>query len=184
MWLNTETEVTQDLRPQSVAQTDVLEPDHVPLRRAAANVYRPVSPQSRSYIATPTALESTTFGQGGGSCAQRLLPEPLGCCPWFSLVSGPLTNGLLACGRIPVWRDSPMLITCTNCGTSYQVAAASLGPTGRSVRCARCKQTWFAANTEALADVAEDHRADLTALAEAPPVADSPAPEQHFAPSP
>jgi len=76
-----------------------------------------------------------------------------------------------------------MLITCTNCGTSYQVAAASLGPTGRSVRCARCKQTWFAANTEALADVAEAHRADLTALAEAPPVADSPAPEQHFAPT-
>jgi len=61
-----------------------------------------------------------------------------------------------------------MLITCTNCGTSYQVAAASLGPTGRAVRCARCKQTWFAAN----------------ALAEAPPVADSPAPEQHFASTP
>jgi predicted Zn finger-like uncharacterized protein len=77
-----------------------------------------------------------------------------------------------------------MLITCTNCGTSYQVAAASLGPTGRSVRCARCKQTWFAANTEALADVAEAHRADLTAIAEAPPVADSPAPEQPFAAAP
>ena len=76
-----------------------------------------------------------------------------------------------------------MLITCTNCGTSYQVAAASLGPTGRSVRCARCKQTWFAANTEALADVAEAHRTDLTALAEAPPVAESEAPEQQFAPA-
>jgi predicted Zn finger-like uncharacterized protein len=82
-----------------------------------------------------------------------------------------------------VWRESPMMITCTNCGTSYQVAAASLGPTGRSVRCARCKQTWFAANTEALADVAEAHRADLTVIAEAPPVSAS-APEQHFAPAP
>jgi len=77
-----------------------------------------------------------------------------------------------------------MLITCTNCGTSYQVAAASLGPTGRSVRCARCKETWFAANTEALVDVAEAHRADGAATDEAPPVADSPAPEQHFAPAP
>jgi predicted Zn finger-like uncharacterized protein len=76
-----------------------------------------------------------------------------------------------------------MLITCTNCGTSYQVAAASLGPTGRSVRCARCKETWFAANTEALVDVAEAHRADGAAIDEAPPVADSPAPEQHFAPA-
>src|SRR5262245_23598822 len=77
-----------------------------------------------------------------------------------------------------------MLITCTNCATSYQVAAASLGPTGRSVRCARCKQMWFAANTEALADVADAHRADLAVIAEAPPVPDSPAPEQHFVPDP
>jgi len=77
-----------------------------------------------------------------------------------------------------------MLITCTNCGTSYQVAAASLGPTGRSVRCARCKETWFAANTEALVDAAEPHRADLAAIDEAPAVEDSPAPEQHFSPAP
>jgi predicted Zn finger-like uncharacterized protein len=77
-----------------------------------------------------------------------------------------------------------MLITCTNCGTSYQVAATSLGPTGRAVRCARCKQTWFAANTEALVDVAEPHRVDLAAIADAPPIADSLAPEQHFAPAP
>jgi predicted Zn finger-like uncharacterized protein len=73
-----------------------------------------------------------------------------------------------------------MLITCTNCATSYQVAAASLGPTGRSVRCARCKQMWFASNTGALADVADAHRADLAVIAEAPPVPDSPAPDQHF----
>jgi predicted Zn finger-like uncharacterized protein len=92
-----------------------------------------------------------------------------------------------------------MLITCTNCGTSYQVAAASLGPSGRSVRCARCKQMWFAANTEVLAtqglateglateglaDVAEAHRADLATIAEAPPIADPPPPEQDFAPAP
>jgi predicted Zn finger-like uncharacterized protein len=77
-----------------------------------------------------------------------------------------------------------MLITCTNCGTSYQVAAASLGPTGRSVRCARCKQMWFAANTEVLADVAEAHRADLAAVADAPPVADPPPPEQDYASAP
>jgi len=77
-----------------------------------------------------------------------------------------------------------MLITCTNCGTSYQVAAASLGPTGRSVRCARCKETWFAANTDALVDAADPHRADVTAVDEAPLVADSPPPEQHFSPAP
>jgi len=60
-----------------------------------------------------------------------------------------------------------MLITCTNCGTSYQVAASSLGPTGRSVRCAHCQHTWFAANTEAMAAVADAHRAELAAIGEA-----------------
>jgi predicted Zn finger-like uncharacterized protein len=60
-----------------------------------------------------------------------------------------------------------MLITCTNCGTSYQVAASSLGPTGRSVRCAHCQHMWFAANTEAMVDVADAHRADLAAIGDA-----------------
>src|SRR5262249_13599329 len=77
-----------------------------------------------------------------------------------------------------------MLITCTNCGTSYQVAAASLGPTGRSVRCARCKQMWFAANAEVRAEAAAPHRADLAAIAEAPSIADPPPPERGFAPAP
>src|SRR5256885_15595387 len=100
MWLNTETEVTQDLRPQSVAQTDVLEPDHVPLRRAAANVHRPVSPRVNPYIATPTALESATLAN------TTALRRPLGrramssAALGFPLVSGPLTNGLLACRRL------------------------------------------------------------------------------------
>jgi predicted Zn finger-like uncharacterized protein len=37
-----------------------------------------------------------------------------------------------------------MLIVCPNCATSYDVTSASLGTTGRSVRCARCRTTWFA----------------------------------------
>jgi predicted Zn finger-like uncharacterized protein len=65
-----------------------------------------------------------------------------------------------------------MLITCTNCATSYEVAASSLGASGRSVRCARCQHVWFAANTDAMADVAEAHRADLATITEAPPPAD------------
>ncbi len=36
-----------------------------------------------------------------------------------------------------------MLIVCPNCSTSYAIEPASLGA-GRSVRCARCKTTWFA----------------------------------------
>jgi predicted Zn finger-like uncharacterized protein len=37
-----------------------------------------------------------------------------------------------------------MLIVCPNCSTSYAIEPASLGATGRSVRCARCTTTWFA----------------------------------------
>src|SRR5262249_3742347 len=60
-----------------------------------------------------------------------------------------------------------MLIACTNCETSYQVAPSSLGPTGRSVRCARCGYVWFAANTDAMEDIAQSHRGDIAAWADA-----------------
>jgi predicted Zn finger-like uncharacterized protein len=53
-----------------------------------------------------------------------------------------------------------MLIACPNCSTSYAIEAGSLGSAGRTVRCARCKTTWFAdvspAETMALADGAID----------------------------
>jgi predicted Zn finger-like uncharacterized protein len=37
-----------------------------------------------------------------------------------------------------------MLIVCPSCATSYQVEPNSLGQGGRSVRCARCRNVWFA----------------------------------------
>lgn len=40
-----------------------------------------------------------------------------------------------------------MLIVCPACATSYMIDAASVGATGRMVRCARCKETWFASFT-------------------------------------
>ena len=36
-----------------------------------------------------------------------------------------------------------MLIVCPHCATSYMIEPASVGPAGRMVRCARCKETWF-----------------------------------------
>lgn len=36
------------------------------------------------------------------------------------------------------------MIVCPTCATSYMVDPASLGPDGRTVRCARCKSTWHA----------------------------------------
>lgn len=37
-----------------------------------------------------------------------------------------------------------MLIVCPNCSTSYAIEPGSLGSAGRTVRCARCKTSWFA----------------------------------------
>jgi predicted Zn finger-like uncharacterized protein len=54
-----------------------------------------------------------------------------------------------------------MQIVCPNCATSYQVEPASLGATGRSVRCVRCRTVWFARDPAPLAAIAEAHRADI-----------------------
>jgi predicted Zn finger-like uncharacterized protein len=40
--------------------------------------------------------------------------------------------------------DSPMLIHCPTCATSYDVRPSALGVTGRSVRCVHCRTVWFA----------------------------------------
>jgi predicted Zn finger-like uncharacterized protein len=42
-----------------------------------------------------------------------------------------------------------MLIVCPNCATSYTVDQAAIGAAGRTVRCARCKTTWFAGGPQA-----------------------------------
>ena len=46
-----------------------------------------------------------------------------------------------------------MLIVCPNCATSYMIDQAAVGPAGRTVRCARCKATWFAGGPKAAPDV-------------------------------
>jgi predicted Zn finger-like uncharacterized protein len=47
-----------------------------------------------------------------------------------------------------------MLIHCPSCSTSYAIEAASLGATGRTVRCARCKTTWFAEGSTPVPEMA------------------------------
>jgi len=46
-----------------------------------------------------------------------------------------------------------MLIVCPNCATSYLIEPASVGAAGRTVRCARCKTTWFATAPKPVNDV-------------------------------
>jgi predicted Zn finger-like uncharacterized protein len=46
-----------------------------------------------------------------------------------------------------------MLIVCPSCATSYMIDQASVGPAGRTVRCARCKVTWVAGGPERAPEV-------------------------------
>ncbi|MGC1574232.1 MAG: zinc-ribbon domain-containing protein, partial [Pseudolabrys sp.] len=73
------------------------------------------------------------------------------------MVSDPLTDGwYVGTSNTRTY----MLIVCPNCSTSYTIEPGSLGSAGRTVRCARCKTTWFAdtspAEMTALADGAID----------------------------
>lgn len=52
-----------------------------------------------------------------------------------------------------------MRITCPTCGTSYGINPASLGPEGRIVRCARCKEVWHVAPEEDTAPAAHGYDA-------------------------
>jgi predicted Zn finger-like uncharacterized protein len=41
-----------------------------------------------------------------------------------------------------------MLIVCPSCTTAYRIELSMLGAAGRTVRCARCRATWFASVAE------------------------------------
>jgi predicted Zn finger-like uncharacterized protein len=66
-----------------------------------------------------------------------------------------------------------MLIVCPTCATAYQVKPAALGAAGRSVRCASCKNTWFATPESAMAE-AEPALAAADDRAPAPPARQPP----------
>src|SRR5580704_14200068 len=60
-----------------------------------------------------------------------------------------------------------MQIVCPNCQTAYHVDPSAVGAGGRSVRCARCRTVWFAANTQVLSEIAASHRAEMAQFAAA-----------------
>jgi predicted Zn finger-like uncharacterized protein len=70
-----------------------------------------------------------------------------------------------------------MLIVCPSCATSYQIEPASVGASGRMVRCARCRATWFASapRAESPVDAFVDGIIAEAQAEQAPPVARTPA---------
>jgi predicted Zn finger-like uncharacterized protein len=83
-----------------------------------------------------------------------------------------------------------MLIVCPSCATSYMIDQASLGAAGRTVRCARCKATWFATPKPAaeinafvdgvIAEAAVGQAAPQRSAEPAPPPAPPPAAADDF----
>jgi len=60
-----------------------------------------------------------------------------------------------------------MLIVCPSCATSYMIDRAAVGLAGRTVRCSRCKTSWFAGGPQAASD-APAAADNVIAEAEAP----------------
>lgn len=70
-----------------------------------------------------------------------------------------------------------MHIVCPHCTTSYAIGPNALGEAGRNVRCARCKQIWFARPEDAVAETRVPLMAGSAAPPqEQPPSATTPAP--------
>lgn len=61
-----------------------------------------------------------------------------------------------------------MILICPQCATRYLVPDSAIGLTGRQVRCASCKHSWFQEGV-----VLEPPAADSAALADAPPQAEA-----------
>ena len=70
-----------------------------------------------------------------------------------------------------------MHIVCPHCTTSYAIGPSALGEAGRKVRCAKCKQVWYARPEDAVAEAvvgsmaadAEPPEDDMAAAMRQPP---------------
>lgn len=77
----------------------------------------------------------------------------------------------------------PMLLACPNCATTYEVNDAVIGENGRSLRCARCQNVWFATRSQELVFASDPAKSqDPNEPAQAP--ANSPEPAAPEPPAP
>lgn len=102
------------------------------------------------------------------------------------------TKAALVVYVVTVLMGSDMIIACPACSTRYAVPDSAIGVDGRTVRCAKCRHSWFQENHEALpepaftdAGQAADHQTaqahTVTAHAQNPSTSSAP---QQTAPKP
>lgn len=103
---------------------------------------RPAQPSGTALF---TRLSQRRHSRGAGF---HQFIQWLGGCHGFQSINGRLV-GLDTQNTI-----DPMLIACPSCSTTYMSEPASLGPAGRTVRCARCQTTWFADASNITRDIA------------------------------
>ena len=159
MRLDTEREVAQDLRPHPIAQADIFESDHpalsdkIPLKPVESLPGYGVLERIQEAIPWPAHPSRLRFLQVYDEAAIAAGVEVTQFAAWTGGFHGFRSiNGRLVRFGQPNTID-PMLIVCPNCSTSYTIEPASLGSAGRTVRCARCKTTWFADTSNAASEV-------------------------------
>ncbi|MEE7458907.1 hypothetical protein MPAR168_11095 [Methylorubrum populi] len=69
-----------------------------------------------------------------------------------------------------------MLIVCPACASEYRIDAERVGTSGRSVRCAACRETWFISADDVVAAMFEEMSAAEEAAPEPPPAPPEPPP--------
>src|SRR5262249_18373442 len=145
MGLDLEIQVAQDFGAESVPQSHVFESDHA----AALPTGCPPLPATAPPRFAPPKQDSGPRRKHAAlrrhePAATRSNFRPCLHSHGFRSVNGRVIGSEPKAGPPRI----TMLIDCPNCATSYQVDAASIGARGRSVRCARCLNVWFAEPTD------------------------------------
>ncbi|OYW45960.1 MAG: thioredoxin [Sphingomonadales bacterium 32-68-7] len=70
-----------------------------------------------------------------------------------------------------------MIIACPACTTRYVVPDSAIGPDGRTVRCAKCRHSWFQDGPALVADAPVPEAAPLAQPSSPPPTPEPPPPD-------